>query len=82
MQTWVFHPKTFNKLHGKMIFNNQFKPVPSTNIFYYIWSFWKGSLVTKKLTIVVLDVFDFFLQVISPLFLSLDCLFPLQTFLQ
>ncbi len=29
MQMWVFHPKTFNKLHGKMIVNNQFKLVPN-----------------------------------------------------
>ncbi len=60
MQTWAFHAKKVNKLNGKMIFNNQFKPVPSTNIFYYIRCFWEGSLATKKLTIALLDVFEFF----------------------
>ncbi len=60
MQMWVFHPKDFNKLHREMIFNNQFKPVPTINVIYYIWSFWKGSLAIEKLTIALLDVFDFF----------------------
>jgi hypothetical protein len=58
------------------------KPISSRNFFFCISSLWKGSLATKKITIALLDGFLFFLQVISPFFLSMDCLFPLQTILQ